>query len=298
MKQNPDNKNLEFLKSKIDVLIIIVCAILVYVIAAKYDVLEKIHTFASRHEHWELDEFVSLSIFLVIGLAFYSIRRWKDVQNAKTLLERQNAQIEKAYAVLEGIIESHKDIGIIALDNNLCYMSFNQTHREVMKQIWGADIALGHCMPDYITSPEERKKTKERLDYALSGRSFNIEDKYERTESEYRYYQNICNPIADKQGNIIGLSLLYGDITDRKRMEQEREKLIIELQESLAEIKVLSGLLPICASCKKIRDDKGYWNQIESYIGKHSDAQFSHGICPDCAKKFYADLIDDDDINK
>jgi PAS domain S-box-containing protein len=77
------------------------------------------------------------------------------------------------------------------------------------------------------------------------------------------------------------------DITDRKRTEEEREKLILQLQKALAEVKQLSGLLPICASCKKIRDDKGYWNQIESYIRDHSEAEFSHGICPECMKKLY-----------
>ena len=64
-----------------------------------------------------------------------------------------------------------------------------------------------------------------------------------------------------------------------------------DLELALSEVKTLQGLLPICASCKKIRDDKGYWNQIEGYIGKHSDVVFSHGICPDCEKKLYPDLI-------
>ena len=63
-----------------------------------------------------------------------------------------------------------------------------------------------------------------------------------------------------------------------------------ELQKALGEVKQLSGILPICASCKKIRDDAGYWKQIESYITSHSDAQFSHGICPECVKKLYPGL--------
>ncbi len=83
------------------------------------------------------------------------------------------------------------------------------------------------------------------------------------------------------------------DITERKHAEEEREKLIKELQNALAEINTLRGILPICSSCKKIRDDKGYWNQIETYIHKHSLAQFSHGICPDCAKKLYGDLYEE-----
>jgi len=76
---------------------------------------------------------------------------------------------------------------------------------------------------------------------------------------------------------------------------EEKARLIIQLESSLSEIKKLSGFLPICASCKKIRDDKGYWNQIESYIKEHSEAQFSHGICPDCAKKLYPDLFKEND---
>jgi hypothetical protein len=74
-------------------------------------------------------------------------------------------------------------------------------------------------------------------------------------------------------------------------VEKERENLITELQEAFTKIKTLRGLLPICSSCKKIRDDKGYWNQIESYIRDHSEAEFTHGICPKCAKKIYPELI-------
>jgi PAS domain S-box-containing protein len=81
------------------------------------------------------------------------------------------------------------------------------------------------------------------------------------------------------------------DITRRKQAEAEREQLIAQLQEALAKVKLLSGFLPICASCKKIRDDKGYWNQIEEYIQKHSDAEFSHSICPDCMDNLYGDIL-------
>ncbi len=78
----------------------------------------------------------------------------------------------------------------------------------------------------------------------------------------------------------------------RKQLENEKERLIRELQESLAKVKLLSGLLPICASCKKIRDDKGYWKQVETYFSEHSDARFTHGICPDCGKKLYPEYYD------
>ena len=90
-----------------------------------------------------------------------------------------------------------------------------------------------------------------------------------------------------KPKRIIGT---HSDISERKKVEAEREKLISEFQEALAKIKTLSGLLPICAHCKKIRDDEGYWKQIEDYLLDYSDARFSHCICPECAKKFYPDM--------
>jgi PAS domain-containing protein len=82
-----------------------------------------------------------------------------------------------------------------------------------------------------------------------------------------------------------GTLLICRDITAKKQTEQQQELLISELQEALASVKTLGGLLPICASCKKIRDDEGYWNQVEQYIVKHTDAKFTHGICPDCGAR-------------
>jgi len=80
---------------------------------------------------------------------------------------------------------------------------------------------------------------------------------------------------------------------DKRRAEEEKERLIVELREALAEVKKLGGLLPICANCKKIRDDTGYWLQVEEYISDHSEAQFTHGLCPDCARKLYPELYDE-----
>lgn len=81
-----------------------------------------------------------------------------------------------------------------------------------------------------------------------------------------------------------------GERQRRKHAEAEREKLIAELQEALAKVKTLTGLVPICSSCKKIRDDKGYWNLLEVYLQQHSNATLTHGICPECLRHSYADL--------
>ncbi len=97
-------------------------------------------------------------------------------------------------------------------------------------------------------------------------------------------------PLFDRDGTIIGLLGTYEDITEQKRIEIEREELISMLQKALGEISTLSGLLPICSSCKKIRDDKGYWTQLEVFISNHTEAEFTHGLCPDCLERLYPDI--------
>jgi len=81
--------------------------------------------------------------------------------------------------------------------------------------------------------------------------------------------------------------MIIRDITERKAAEAERERLIWELQDALGRVKTLSGLLPICASCRRIRDEQGAWHNLEIYIRKHTEAEFSHGICPECQRNLY-----------
>ncbi|HUI73110.1 MAG TPA: histidine kinase N-terminal 7TM domain-containing protein [Spirochaetia bacterium] len=97
-------------------------------------------------------------------------------------------------------------------------------------------------------------------------------------------------PLIGRKGRQTGKVLLFRDITDRRRAEAERERLVAELRDALADVKRLSGLLPICSSCKKIRDDQGYWHQVEDYVREHAEVRFSHGLCPQCAQKLYSGL--------
>jgi PAS domain S-box-containing protein len=85
---------------------------------------------------------------------------------------------------------------------------------------------------------------------------------------------------------------LREEVAQRIRVQTEREKLITELQDAMANIKTLKGLIPICASCKKVRNDEGFWQQVEVYVRDRTEADFSHGLCPDCAKKFYPDYYE------
>jgi CHASE3 domain sensor protein len=93
-------------------------------------------------------------------------------------------------------------------------------------------------------------------------------------------------------GLLIAANWVAGREMGRRRQAQrEQLELIDKLERALAEVKTLSGLIPICGWCKKVRNDTGYWQSVEQYVGSHTDATFSHGICPDCAKKFRADII-------
>jgi len=108
---------------------------------------------------------------------------------------------------------------------------------------------------------------------------------------EERWLHHICRSVYGRDGTYLGRRASNYDITEQKLAELEKEKSIEDLQEALAKVKLLSGFLPICASCKKIRNDQGFWAQIEEYITEHSEAVFSHGICPDCTKKLYPDFL-------
>jgi PAS domain-containing protein len=107
-----------------------------------------------------------------------------------------------------------------------------------------------------------------------------------------RYCELRASPLVGRLRKPAGRLLLIRDVTERRKIELEREKLIGELQEAIADIRTLRGLLPICASCKKIRDDGGYWQHLEQYVTAHSEATFSHSLCPDCMKKLYPEFID------
>ncbi len=101
-------------------------------------------------------------------------------------------------------------------------------------------------------------------------------------------------PIRAADGTISGVVLTFRDITERRQAEQALQAKNEQLEAALEHVKQLSGLLPICANCKKIRDDEGYWQDVYVYIREHSEVEFTHGICPDCAREFYPEFYGDD----
>ncbi len=156
---------------------------------------------------------------------------------------------------------------------------------------YSIDELVGRKDPLDLVSSEDQPLAKENLRKLFSDEIPSVHYEFRgMTKNQKVVFIEAYGTRTMYQGRpaVIGTLL---DISERKLAEQERDQLIIDHLDALSRIKTLSGLLPICASCKKIRDDKGYWKQIESYISEHSDALFTHGICPECAKEYYPDLF-------
>ena len=142
-----------------------------------------------------------------------------------------------------------------------------------------------------LTYPDDLETDRILIEELMAGKNntYTTEKRYFDKQGRIVWALVARSALHDAKGRVIHFIVQVQDITRRKQQEHEREQLIRRLQEALANVRTLRGLLPICASCKKIRDDKGYWNQIESYISAHSQAVFSHSVCPACAKKLYPD---------
>lgn len=110
-------------------------------------------------------------------------------------------------------------------------------------------------------------------------------------DGTHKFILNSAMPVRDSEGAIAGAIIVNEDITELKAAHRQLERLNGQLTEALAKVKLLSGFLPICASCKKIRDDDGFWNQLEKYISEHSEAEFTHSICPECFEKLYSEEL-------
>jgi len=130
------------------------------------------------------------------------------------------------------------------------------------------------------------EKNKPFLDEAYKGNIQIFEREIPTPEGVLR--QSIATYTPDiVDGEVRGIVVHVADISYLKKIEREREEAIREREIALENLKILRGFLPICASCKKIRDDQGYWNDVAVYIREHSQAEFSHSLCPDCAEKLY-----------
>ena len=197
---------------------------------------------------------------------------------------RARRQNEATMAYLASIVSSCQD-AIVGTDLQATVVSWN-TGAEALYGYSAAEM-VGRSISTLI--PADRPQDLPEIYQNLSrvDRAERFETVRIRKDGSQVEVSLTISPLKDAHGKVIGVSTVALDISKRKREEAEWMRLIQELTEALAHVKTLSGLLPICASCKKIRDDKGYWQQVETYIADRSDADFTHGICPDCVKRLY-----------
>lgn len=206
----------------------------------------------------------------------------KNMTKDELILELEQLQImTNRYRVL---LDNSSD-AIFSFDKYGQYLYVNQ---EFAKTVCDTtpEYIIGKKIGDVFSKEEANKRYAVVKWVFKNGEAKNIEVRVSNPNGE-TYHLTTVKPIFDEQDNVTSVICISKEITERIQVEKEREKLIKELQSALEDINTLSGLLPICAKCKKIRDDKGYWNSIEEYIEKHSDASFSHGMCFECSDELY-----------
>ena len=151
---------------------------------------------------------------------------------------------------------------------------------------------IGRSIFEFIV-PEERERAmfiaKEMLKGNYSGAA---EYQLITRDGSLMFAEVNGEVIRDTNGRPKGMMFVERDVTERKRVEEDRDALLKDLQMALSDVNTLEGVVPICSSCKKIRDDEGVWNILEAYLTKHTGAQFSHGICPDCTVKYHTELAE------
>jgi PAS domain S-box-containing protein len=165
----------------------------------------------------------------------------------------------------------------------LCFLDFNGYFKR-LNPAW--ERALGFTVEELMSRPfiefvhpDDRERTlNQNRAVRGGGQALGFENRYLCKDGSYRWL--LWNAAPDSDENVI--YSVARDVTERKRAEEEREQLVAELQEALAEVRTLQEILPICSYCKRIRDDAHYWQHVESYISQHTNTRFSHSICPSC----------------
>lgn len=150
---------------------------------------------------------------------------------------------------------------------------------------WPREEALGRTTPalELWAEPAMRDATVARL--RAEGSVHGVETRFRRRSGEL--FTALLSAGVLQRGEEAWVLSAIHDISDRKALELTRERLITELQASLAEVKTLTGIIPICMHCKNVRDDHGFWSRVEAFVSSHTAARFSHGLCPECETKYY-----------
>jgi PAS domain S-box-containing protein len=176
----------------------------------------------------------------------------------------------------------------------LCQLGFNGYFRRLNPAWertlgWSRDELMSRPFIEFV-HPDDRERTlRQNAIVRGGGQALGFENRYQCRDGTYRWF--LWNAAPDPIGGVI--YSVARDITERKRADEERERLVSELQAALAEVRTLQAILPICSYCKSIRDDEDYWHSVEGYISRHTGSRFSHSICPSCYATKVQPQLDD-----
>lgn len=209
----------------------------------------------------------------------------RELQAAQDRRERRRMQ--KAAAHLAAVVESSDD-AIISKTINGIILSWNKAAERIYgytaEEIIGQSISL-------LLPPGRATEFSDAMEKIRHGKHvIRFDTVRVRKDGSPVEVAVTISPIIGSGGEVIGASSIACDVTQQRREEAERLKLIEDLTEALAQAQTLRSLLPICASCKKIRDDHGYWQKLEVYFREHEHIDFSHGLCPECATRLYPEF--------
>ena len=200
----------------------------------------------------------------------------KDITKGK----RAEALLSDEMTQRQLLIAQSRD-GIVTLDQNGKVYEANQQFARML----GCSLDEAHQL--YVWDWDANFTKAQLLEMIKT-----IDDTGDHFETRFRRRDGtFCDVELSNNGTIYReqklIFCICRDISERKRAEKEKNDLITELNHTLAEVKMLQGIIPICSSCKKVRDSEGYWHQVEAYISTHSSAEFTHSMCDECIKKFY-----------
>jgi PAS domain S-box-containing protein len=223
--------------------------------------------------------------------AIGNARLYGEVEQELAERKRAEEALRESEDKYRQLFESESD-AIFLIDNETGRILEANTAASALYE-YSREELLGKKNSDLSAEPEETRRVTQTTP-VIADQIVAIPLRSHRKKDGTVFPVEITGRFLVWRGRPVHIAAIR-DITERRRMEGERERLVLELQEALTKVKTLSGLIPICANCKKIRDDEGFWNQLESYIQEHSEAVFSHSICPECAKTLYPEIFEADE---
>jgi PAS domain S-box-containing protein len=203
-----------------------------------------------------------------------------------TQRKEAESELRRVQLFLASLVDNIPDMVFVKDPKDLRFLLVNKAAEDLLGYA-PADM-IGKRVHDFFPKEEAEFITSKDLEVLKTGQFVETPEQSMQTRHKGpRIFNTKKIPILDKEGRPLYLVGILQDITQRRQLERERETLIDQLQNNLARIKTLEGILPICAHCKRIRDEEGQWHAVELYVRGRSNADFSHGICPICLQKHY-----------